>query len=334
MGCGVSALLAATPAPGGLVAAAAGAGVPGIELSHEGAEGAGGDGDAAAGLVGAARSALAALGLLAREGGDAPAPPREVREARDEDAVVSTGIVRVRAPADGFLEAPIAPGTMVRARATLGRVVPLLPGAPAVIASEVAGLVLEAAPPGPVRKGGTLFLLAPGAAGPARRRGGAPAEPPLTDGSGKIRVGWVEQIGLPGLGIARLKAKIDTGARTSALHVARMRTVGTGAGLQRRPILAITVPGGGRGRRPHVVRAAVREFVVVRDSSGRTERRPVIETVLRLGTIERRIAVTLTNRGDMLFPMLIGRTALGPGVVVDPSRRYLLGSGKPAGKKF
>jgi hypothetical protein len=73
------------------------------------------------------------------------------------------------------------------------------------------------------------------------------------------------------------------------------------------------------------VRAAVHGFVMVRDTSGRTERRPVIETTLRLGTLKRRIAVTLTNRGDMLFPVLIGRTALGPGIVVDPSRRYLLG---------
>jgi hypothetical protein len=63
---------------------------------------------------------------------------------------------------------------------------------------------------------------------------------------------------------------------------------------------------------------------VVRDTSGRTERRPVIETALALGPIKRRIAVTLTNRGDMLFPMLIGRTALGPGIVVDPARRYVL----------
>ena len=84
------------------------------------------------------------------------------------------------------------------------------------------------------------------------------------------------------------------------------------------------MPSGGRGHRPHVVRAAVREFTSVRDTSGRTERRPVIETALQLGPIKRRIAVTLTNRGDMLFPMLIGRTALGPGIVVDPSRRYLL----------
>jgi ribosomal protein S6--L-glutamate ligase len=73
------------------------------------------------------------------------------------------------------------------------------------------------------------------------------------------------------------------------------------------------------------VRAAVRGYAVVRDTSGRTERRPVIETALRLGPLKKRIAVTLTNRGDMLYPMLIGRTALGTGVVVDPSRRYLLG---------
>jgi hypothetical protein len=68
----------------------------------------------------------------------------------------------------------------------------------------------------------------------------------------------------------------------------------------------------------------VREYVVVRDTSGRMERRPVIETALRIGPFKKRILVTLTNRGDMLFPMLIGRTALGPGIVVDPSRRYLL----------
>jgi hypothetical protein len=195
------------------------------------------------------------------------------------------------------------------------------------VAAPVAGLVIEAASPGPVRAGATLFILVPLApASPISRalaRGAVAGDRAPTDG--KTRVGWVEHVGLPGLEIKRLKAKIDTGARTSALHVMRMRTIDTTGGPHRRPILEITVPGGGRGRRPHVVRAAVRDFVVVRDTSGRTERRPVIETALKLGPIKRRIAVTLTNRGDMLFPMLVGRTALGPGVVVDPSRRYLLG---------
>jgi hypothetical protein len=104
-----------------------------------------------------------------------------------------------------------------------------------------------------------------------------------------------------------------------------MRTVDTSAGPHRRPILEITVPGGGRGRRPIVVRATVRGFAMVKDTSGRIERRPVIETTLKLGPLHRRITVTLTNRGDMLYPMLVGRTALGPSLVVDPSRRFLLG---------
>jgi hypothetical protein len=68
----------------------------------------------------------------------------------------------------------------------------------------------------------------------------------------------------------------------------------------------------------------VREHTLVRDSGGHAERRPVIETVLRLGTSERRVRVTLTSRGDMLFPMLVGRTALGPDVQVNPGRRFLL----------
>ncbi|HVZ87247.1 MAG TPA: RimK/LysX family protein, partial [Polyangia bacterium] len=188
------------------------------------------------------------------------------------------------------------------------------------------GVVIEAAPPGSVHAGATLFAIVPVR---AAARLAAAAQTPSPEGraeiDGKTRIGWVEHVGLPGLEIKRLKAKIDTGARTSALHVMKMRTIDTAGGPNRRPILEITVPGGRRGRRPHVVRATVREFVVVRDTSGRTERRPVIETVLKLGPFERRITVTLTDRGDMLFPMLVGRTALGPDVVVDPSRRYLLG---------
>jgi len=178
-----------------------------------------------------------------------------------------------------------------------------------------------------VRAGATLFVMLP-VPRSADRRPARPAAEPASAGTrsdGKMRVGWVEYVALPSLDIEHLKAKIDTGARTSALHVARMRAVDTTGGPHRRPILEITVPSGGRGRLPHRVRAAVHGFVMVRDTSGRTERRPVIETTLKLGTLKRRIAVTLTNRGDMLFPVLIGRTALGPGIVVDPSRRYLLG---------
>jgi hypothetical protein len=255
-------------------------------------------------------------------------------EAGTDEPPVASRVVRIQSTIDGFFETDAGPGDAIQARAPLGRVVPALPGPPAVAATRADGVIVEAARPGPVRAGATLFVLLPVPRTAQRRmaRARATAAAPGVRSDGKTRVGWVEFVALPSLDIDHLKAKIDTGARTSALHVARMRTVDTTGGPHRRPILEITVPSGGRGRLPHRVRAAVHGFVMVRDTSGRTERRPVIETTLRLGPLKRRITITLTNRGDMLFPVLIGRTALGPGIVVDPSRRYLLGRAKDAGK--
>ena len=307
-----------------LLGAAAAAGVPGLELSASALS----DGDAVSdALAQAARATMAAVGVLGKASERLPAPAADAEAG--EGPVVAIRPVRVRAASDGFLETETVPGTVARARAALGSVVPALPGPSSPVLASIDGLVIEASPPGPVRAGATLFVVLPLAEKAARRHARAKAGgEPAAASDGKTRVGWVEYVAFPRLGVDRLKAKIDTGARTSALHVARMRTVDTAGGPHRRPILEITVPGGGRGKRPHRVRAAVHGFAMVRDTSGRIERRPVIETALKLGPIERRIAVTLTNRGDMLFPALIGRTALGPGVVVDPSRRYLLGRSK------
>jgi predicted deacylase len=275
----------------------------------------------------AALAVLATLGVTETLPSAAGAAP--VR-ARDTSPPAVARPLRVRAPAGGLVEDAVAPGVFVRAGAILARIAPTLPGRAVVVKAPADGLVLEAPGRPAARKGTALFVLAPLPPGTRRARAAAPpadsdaragaaSEPP------KLRAGWVEHVTLPDLAIPRLKAKLDTGARTSALHVVRMRTVDTAGGPLRRPILEITVPSGGRGRKPRRVRAAVRGYVVVRDTSGRMERRPVIETALRLGPLHRRIAVTLTNRGDMLYPMLIGRTALGAGVVVDPTRRYLLG---------
>jgi predicted deacylase len=327
---GAAALLPAR-AGGDLLAAARAAEVVAVELS---AAGASVDAAAAEPLVRATRALLSALGVLA------------VKELPDVGAAAvgrpalgpspgsraSERAVRVRAPSDGFLEAPAEPGGAVRARDPLGRIEPVLPGPPVSVVAPIGGIVIEAAGAGFVRAGATLFTIVPSPGLSSSRRGKpATGVAPETRAEidGKTRIGWVEHVALPRLEIKRLKAKIDTGARTSALHVTRMRTIDTAGGPNRRPILEITVPGGRRGERPHVVRATVRGFAMVRDTSGRTERRPVIETTLKLGPFERRITVTLTDRGDMLFPMLVGRTALGPGVVVDPSRRYLLGRRRP-----
>ncbi len=144
-----------------------------------------------------------------------------------------------------------------------------------------------------------------------------PSDPDVVD------VGWCERISLPELGVRRLDAKIDTGARTSALHVAAIHAAG--ADEDGRPLVDIEILGDGARGRTHLVRVPIVEYTQVRDSGGHAERRPVIETLLRLGPISRRVRVSLTGRRDMVFAMLVGRTALDSGGRVIPSRRFLLG---------
>jgi hypothetical protein len=210
-----------------------------------------------------------------------------------------------RSGAKVFVVARAKPGA---ARSTVTTAAPPRAFAPPLAGPE------RVAPPEPRVSGGDT----PDGPGPVRPSASlAPRAP--------VRVGWVERVALPQLGVKRLLAKIDTGARTSALHVARMRVV-EASGTQRRPMLEIAIPQGSKKglRAARVVRVHVREYVQIKGTSGRSERRPVIETKLRLGPMERRIRLTLTDRGDMVYPMLVGRTALGVGVLVDPSGRRLL----------
>jgi hypothetical protein len=133
-------------------------------------------------------------------------------------------------------------------------------------------------------------------------------------------VGWCEWAALPELGL-KLKAKIDTGARTCAVHVRGMREAAIDD--DGNILMDIEIPDG--KARSRVTRVAVVEYAHVKDSGGHTERRPVIETLLQIGERAERVRVTLTDRGDMRFPMLIGRTALSGDVRVHPTRRFLLG---------
>ena len=138
----------------------------------------------------------------------------------------------------------------------------------------------------------------------------------------KLCVGWVERVSLPDLGLRRVQAKIDTGARTSALHVLSTRPVDTDH--RGRVIFEIALPPGTGTSKPRLVRVPVRDRVEVRDTSGHREQRHVIETTMDLGPLRRRIRLSLTDRGDMRYPLLVGRTALGTAAVVDPSRRFVL----------
>jgi len=140
--------------------------------------------------------------------------------------------------------------------------------------------------------------------------------------SSKKRIGWREWLSLPELGIPAIKAKIDTGARTSALHafkVAYYQNRGRGKvkfGLH--PFQ--------RKNNPELVcEAEVIDERMVTDSGGHREKRYVITTPIVLGGHEFPIEITLTNRDSMGFRMLIGRTALKGKFFVDPNTSYRCG---------
>jgi len=129
-------------------------------------------------------------------------------------------------------------------------------------------------------------------------------------------IGWREWIGLPDLDVKRIKAKIDTGARTSALHVWGLTVDGDVASFTLHPFQRRNVP-------TVEASAAISDWRWVRSSSGHRQERPVITTTLQLGDDTWVSEVTLTSRDEMGFRLLLGRTALARRFVVDPSQSFV-----------
>ena len=137
-----------------------------------------------------------------------------------------------------------------------------------------------------------------------------------------MTLGWREWVSLPDLGLPQIKAKVDTGARTSAIHAFALKTYEKD-GEER--VEFRMHPNQKDVETVVVCDAAIVDKRVVTDSGGHKEERFVIETTLQIGGHEWPIEATLTARDDMLFRMLIGRTAMKGRAIVNPGRSYVVG---------
>lgn len=139
-------------------------------------------------------------------------------------------------------------------------------------------------------------------------------------------IGWQEWVALPALGLPAIKAKIDTGARTSSLHAYNIRFFKRGG----KDYVQFEVHPLQRNRQVTCVcEAPLKGHRHVRSSSGDREHRPVLVTTLKLGEETWEIELNLTNRDSMGFRMLLGRQALRKRRVVDPGRRFRAGKITP-----
>jgi len=139
-----------------------------------------------------------------------------------------------------------------------------------------------------------------------------------------LLVGRKEYVALADWGIRRIRAKVDTGARSSALDVLGYDLwEAEGEGLRARLRLALNR---NRPDRYRIVEVPVLRMVAVRNSGGGCEQRPLIEATIRLGPVIRRILLTVTDRASMRYRMILGRQALRGQFVVDVSKKYVQGS--------
>lgn len=128
-----------------------------------------------------------------------------------------------------------------------------------------------------------------------------------------VIIGWREKVSLPRLGVGTFSAKIDTGARSAALHATNIERD------EHHVNFVLPLP-----KRHHHCRLPLKGMRRVKSSNGQIETRAVVETDVKIGKITLRIDVTLTDRTDMGVAMLIGRSSLGHDFLVHPTKTNLL----------
>lgn len=132
-------------------------------------------------------------------------------------------------------------------------------------------------------------------------------------------IGWREWVEIPGSKMRKIKAKVDTGARTSSIHAEDIRRFRRGS-KRFIEFYVCPLPRSGRGRVK--VTASFIEDRNVRSSTGESQKRPVVKMVLKIGHKIIHTEVTLAGRDRMAFPMLIGRQALKGNFIVDVSKSF------------
>ena len=144
--------------------------------------------------------------------------------------------------------------------------------------------------------------------------------------SSPITIGWREWVALPELGLPAFKVKVDTGARTSAIHAHDIERF-TENGIKMVSFTVLPVQ-----RNMAISRRCQAPLVDIRDvtdSGGHTETRHVISTLLEISDVSKTIEITLTERRSMLFRMLLGRTSLMADFVVNPALSFTCGRRSP-----
>lgn len=138
----------------------------------------------------------------------------------------------------------------------------------------------------------------------------------------RILIGWKEWIAFPEWGILKAKAKIDSGAKTSALN-GRVEMLRSGLHGETIAVLSLALS----WRKPHrrtSIETPIVRIAKVRDTSGEMEERVVVETLVRLGSITKKVRFTIADRSRLLTPIILGRQALEGHFLVDVEHKYLL----------
>lgn len=136
----------------------------------------------------------------------------------------------------------------------------------------------------------------------------------------KLIIGWREWVKLPDLEINKIKVKVDTGARTSSIHADNLKFYHRG---DKEFVKFDICPEQKNNKKVISCHAQVVDYRRVKSSNGQTEKRPVISTSIELFDKKWNIEITLTNRDEMGFRMLLGRTSFQGKFIVDVSKSFV-----------